>query len=422
MSAMRSDVLLCLLLLEMTGCITPKPPTPTLTGPDTGWTRTQTTFTTSPVPHPTGADVEISFRWGDRPGEEFAGGGEQHAHVYAESGTYVVECRVLYISDLFAANVHSAGYGDWSNPCTVDIVPDTLIHPDSVYATVELSHRPSWSCVLPSGDAVYVTSGDDSSVYVLDPITNTCTGRIQVQSDPTCCIASAAGDRVYIGNHGSSSVSVVRTSDNTVVDTIVLSAPPDRLLLLPGDTILYVSHATRNRVSVLRLENDSLVASIAVRDSPCAMACTPDGQHVYVAGMGNDTLTVISAIHHAVEKTYRVMKRPVSVLLSPSGETAYVACKGSKRMMLYRCSDFSRLDSLDMDVQHLLMLPGNRCLYTISEYGVDYGNVRVYRRSDNFLLRDLSVGRAGGPSALPNGSRVYIPNRSVVTVLGPGPK
>ncbi|MCX6843690.1 MAG: hypothetical protein NTX53_15590, partial [candidate division WOR-3 bacterium] len=78
-----------------------------------------------------------------------------------------------------------------------------------------------------------------------------------------------------------------------------------------------------------------------------------------------------------------------------------------------------KLDSLRLCAQHLLMLPGNRCLYTFSKYGMESSEIRVYRRSDNFLLRNLGIGRAGGPSALPDGSRLYVPNGNSVTVLGP---
>jgi len=414
---MRTRLLLLtgLLLTTMPGClITPKPPTPALAGPDTGWTNTPTVFTATNL-STGGGDAEVVFDWGDSPDEQWTGFTTQYAHVYRESGTYVARCRLLYIP-----HCRGSRYGDWSNPCTVQVVPETLLHPDSIYATVEFARKPSWCCALPDGSAIYVTGGDDSA-YVIDPNTNSCIQQIPVQSDPTCCVASAAGDRVYVANHGSNSISVVQTTDNSVAATILLGAAPDRLALLPGDSLLYVSQAEVNRVSVIRLSDYQAIANITVRDSPCALTCTPDGQHVYVAGIGNDTLTVISALNHAVERTWRVRKRPTAIVFSPTVETVYVACEGSKQVMLYHSSDFAKIDSLALDARHLLMLPGDHCLYTFSNVGMDYTDVRVYRRSDNFLLWNLRVGRAGGPSALPDASRLYIPNANVVAVLGPRP-
>lgn len=410
-------------LTTLPGCfITPKPPTPTLTGPDTGWTRTRTVFTTSDANRPGGFDAEVVFNWGDTAAEQWCGDDVRFIHIYAEPGTYVARCRVLYLPNMESFEFGKARGGNWSNPCTVHVVPETLMHPDSICATVQLNHTPTWSCVLPNGSAVYVTTGDNSSVYVLDPGTNSVTKSVRVQSDPTCCVASAAGDRVYVGNHGSKSISVIRTSDDSVLDTIRLSSAPDGMALLPGDTLLCVSHKTENEVSIIRLSNGSAVARIAVSDSPCAMTCTPDGQHVYVACLRYNRLAVISTLDHTVEKTFHTGDRPTSMLFSPSGETVYVACENAQQVQLYRCSDLTRIDSISVDARYLLMLPGNRCLYDVSEYGMSYSTVSVLRRSDNFVLRQFQLSTAGGPSVLPDGSRLYVPNGNVVTVLGPGPK
>ena len=402
-------------LTALPGCITPKPPTPTLTGPDTGWARTPTVFAET-HPGTGGWSTELIVNWGDGSDVVFSG----TTHGYSEPGMYVVECRLMNIPWEEWGQLGGPRGGDWSNPCTVHVVPETLMHPDSIYATVGFNHHPSWSCVLPNGSAVYVTSGDDSAVYVLDPVTNSVTESIRVQSDPTCCVASAAGDRVFVANHGSNSISAIRTADNSVVDTIPLPAAPDGMVLLPGDSLLYVSHAARNWVSVIRLNDDSIIARIAVNDSPNAITCTPDGQHVCVGGMGNNIVTVVSTINHAVERTFRVGKRPTSAAFSPSGETAYVACEGAGHVELYLCSDLTKIDSAGPGSypRYMLMLPGSRCLYLESSDG----QVRILRRSDNYLLRLLGLGPAGAPSVLPDGSRLYVPNGNVVTVLGPGPK
>jgi YVTN family beta-propeller protein len=152
------------------------------------------------------------------------------------------------------------------------------------------------------------------------------------------------------------------------------------------------------------------------------MTCTPDGQHVYVAGMGNDSLTVISTLSHSVERACLAGDRPTAILFSPSGETAYVACQRSGRVLLFRCSDLAEIDSFGLPLdpleklQYLLMLPGDRCLYVIT------GNGYIVRRSDNIPMRKLWFNAPGGPSVLPDGSRLYVPDGNAVTVLGPGSK
>jgi len=133
MSAMRIGLLPVILaaLATLPGChYLPKPPTPTLVGPDTGWTQVQTVFTSTPTDmEPEGIMAVAYFDWGD---SSINGGysiGYPYEHAYAEPGTYVVRCRYRYARqhmDWFTVENRD---GDWSNPCTVDIVRGVLRRP-----------------------------------------------------------------------------------------------------------------------------------------------------------------------------------------------------------------------------------------------------------------------------------------------------
>gem|GEM_PF-4279814 len=60
-------VLAGMALAALPGChFVPRPPTPTLTGPDAGWTHVQTVFTSPPTDmQPEGITVVACFDWGD---------------------------------------------------------------------------------------------------------------------------------------------------------------------------------------------------------------------------------------------------------------------------------------------------------------------------------------------------------------------
>jgi len=129
MSAMRSGMLLATLaaLATLLGCHSvPKPPTPVLAGPDTGWTHVATAFeATSAYPPDDEITAATYFDWGDN---STTGGytmGLPYEHIYAEPGTYVVKCRFLYTRQHLDWFTTRSRYGDWSNPCTVHIVPCT---------------------------------------------------------------------------------------------------------------------------------------------------------------------------------------------------------------------------------------------------------------------------------------------------------
>ena len=112
-----------LLLASLPGChYVPKPPTPTLLGPDTGWTHVPTSFTIA-FTHQSGHWVtQADFDWGD---SSFTWSVYNHldesiTHVYSEPGTYLARARLenLYVDEYTSV----CKVGDWSNPCTVQIV------------------------------------------------------------------------------------------------------------------------------------------------------------------------------------------------------------------------------------------------------------------------------------------------------------
>ena len=118
-------------LATLPGCHSvPQPPTPTLTGPDTGWTHVQTVFTSTPTDmQPEGIAAMAYFDWDD---SSINGGysiGFPYEHAYAEPGTYVVRCRYKYVRQYLDWFMVENRYGDWSNPCTVNIVPGALTQP-----------------------------------------------------------------------------------------------------------------------------------------------------------------------------------------------------------------------------------------------------------------------------------------------------
>ncbi|HTW91436.1 MAG TPA: hypothetical protein VMH22_06965 [bacterium] len=120
----RFLVLAGLLLTALPGCNSlPEPPTPTLIGPDTGWTGQPTAFqATQPVLQNPDIEAVAYFDWGDNSVNGAYSVGSPCEHVYSGVGRYVVKCRFEYMREHMDWFVTETRYGDWSNPCTVNIV------------------------------------------------------------------------------------------------------------------------------------------------------------------------------------------------------------------------------------------------------------------------------------------------------------
>jgi len=132
MSAMRTGLLPVILaaLAMLPGChFVPKPPTPTLFGPDTGWTNAPTAFTIT-FAHRSGNWATVAnFDWGDssKTYGMYNHLDEPIAHTYAEPGVYLAKCQLenIYVDEF--TSIYRTG--DWSKPCTVTIVPSALTRP-----------------------------------------------------------------------------------------------------------------------------------------------------------------------------------------------------------------------------------------------------------------------------------------------------
>jgi len=408
--------------LMVNSCQLSKPPTPVVTGPDSGWTRAPIHFrATDPDGKPLYGYAGPIWSWGDSTGGD-------NPHAYAEPGTYVVTCVVVHAPDESAFPFGKATYSDPSLPCTTRIIEDTLTFPDTAATRIEVGGiSVDRACILPDGSKLYVALGKADSVAVIDTRTNTIVSMIAVADSPTYCVASNNGDRVYVSSKTARSVSVIRTLDDSVIATISFSGAPGALDVLPSDSFLYVAHEDTGLISVIRTDDDSFVAEIWVGGPAACVAAEPEGRYVYAACGGKGGVAVIRTSDNNLAFTVAAGARPTDIVFSPSGETAYVACPADNGITLIRTADHSVLAQVKHDSMGLRaparldVLPNGQCLYTMCEDGYHVG---ILRRSDNYLLRNINIDpqyrgwRARVAVSHPDGSKVYLPTTAGVVVLG----
>jgi hypothetical protein len=127
-SAMRIGglVLAGLLLTVLPGCVTmPTPPTPVLSGPDTGRASAPVAFTAAFTQEPGGWGTYINFDWGDGGSFELhVPVSDSYSHIYVEPGVYAARCY-LTNGQLDIMDFDHYRDGKWSSPCTVEILDDT---------------------------------------------------------------------------------------------------------------------------------------------------------------------------------------------------------------------------------------------------------------------------------------------------------
>ena len=389
-----------------------KLPTPIISGPDSGWVRAPVLFRAL---NPDGSPNrrQENWMWGD--GKASSSG----IHYYAAPGTYSITYVTISVAGAPAPTLVS----DPSKPCTLRILEDTLVHPDSIVATIATGPRVwDWACVLPDGSRLYVTNAAADSVSVIDAANNSVTASVAVPDSPTCCIASNSGQFVYVSCLAAQSVAVIDVGGDSVVRTISIDGSPAQLAVLPSDSFLYVAHADSPLVSVVGTGDDSVVARVAVTGTPTSIAVKPGGGYVYVTSETGNTITVIRTSDNAVVSSESISGGPADAELSPSGDTIYVCCPNGKNLVILRSVDMSTIQNVSYDSlgfpnpRHAVLLPGAQCLYVTATTA--YSGPVIVRRSDNYLLRLTDIGKARMAVPSPDGSKVYVPSTTGVVVLG----
>jgi len=394
-----------------------KPPTPVITGPDSGWERAPVLFR---VLDRAGNPCRFItyWHWGDgcTGGYYYSGYG---IHAYKDTGTFSATCQTE--TNGYPTNVY---HSEPSLPCTVRILPDTLVYPDSVVDTIPMGSRTDdWACILSDGSRLYVTNAAVDSLSVIDAATNSVTSTIAVPDSPTCCVASSSGQYVYVSCLAAESIAVIDVAGDSVIRTIPIDGRPGRLAILPSDSFLYVAHAGDNVVSVVRTSNDSVIARVAVGGKPTGIAAKPGGDYVCVTSEAGNAVTLIRTSDNTVAFTSTISGGPTDAEFSPTGDTVYVCCPGAMSMVLLRSLDLSAIGEVSYDSlrfrnpQNAVLLPGGQCLYVTGVHGWSPDLV-ILRRSDNYLLRQTGIEEARVAVPSPDGSKVYVPTKQGVVVLG----
>jgi YVTN family beta-propeller protein len=127
---------------------------------------------------------------------------------------------------------------------TVSVVDPTT----NTISEVDLDDVPLDVTFTPDGTHAYVTH--IASVTAIDTVTHE-TERIATGAQPQCVQLSPDGKRAYVTNFGDSSVSVIDTITDSVTNTLVLNGHPDTMTMSPDGERLHVGDYWAGTITVI---------------------------------------------------------------------------------------------------------------------------------------------------------------------------
>ena len=261
---------------------------------------------------------------------------------------------------------------------------------DEVMANAPCGQRPLLPCVACKGDAVYLPSGPDRSVTVLDA-----EGRrratIPVGLAPHDIAGSPDGHWAYQPNSASHTVTVIDAHDNSLAGEIQVGLGPSHIAFDHESRFAYVANTVSDDVAVISTNNHEVIAKIPAGKGAHLPALSPDDRYGYVANFASDDLIVWDCRTHRVVAAIPVGIYPHFFAPSPDGKWLVVSNTGESSVCIIDAREHKTRACLKVGgaPAHLAFSPDNELAFVACERTDEIAVIELGRQS---VLQTVQAG------------------------------
>jgi YVTN family beta-propeller protein len=212
-----------------------------------------------------------------------------------------------------------------------------------------LGVRPHCPVVCRKKKLLYVTTENQKSVAVIDPVNLKVLGSVPTGQEQSHMLAvSRDGTRGYTANVGPGNVSVLDLEERKLLKVIPVTPITQRIALSVDDKFAFTSDQIAPRLAVIDTQKQEISKWIDMPGTGYGTAPTPDGNYLVVALMPVNKVALIDLKTWKVTQTVDVPKAPQEVLVRPDGKMAYVSCDASKQVAAISLPDFKVAALIDV--------------------------------------------------------------------------
>lgn len=186
---------------------------------------------------------------------------------------------------------------------------------------------------------VLQTNSRDSTVHLIDPVTNTIVGEIGNIPVNHGVAAAPDGTRIYVSGEAETALKVVDARTLEIIKSIPLSARPNNVSITPDGKKVYVGIiAQPGAIDVIDTQTLENVKSIAVPGGIHNIYVTPDGKNVIAGSIAGRRLTVLDTSTDAEAWAWEGEAiRPVAIGVKPDGSTdkLYIQVSGHHGFVVF---------------------------------------------------------------------------------------
>jgi len=161
---------------------------------------------------------------------------------------------------------------------------------------------PTGMSISRNGHQLFVCTKEDSSLYVLDPISKKLLHHLPLGHEAYTCLLSKNEKELYISLWGGAKVIVYDIANARFIDSIDCGNNPNELILNRKGTLLYVANSGDNSVSVIDLKKRKVVEELHASLYPThltgsttnGLALSTDEKTLFIANADNNCLAVFN--------------------------------------------------------------------------------------------------------------------------------
>src|ERR1022692_689149 len=164
----------------------------------------------------------------------------------------------------------------------------------------------------PDGSVAYVTNHDanpGSVIFVIDVPNRKLLTTIPTDAFPASVAVTPDGSTVWVPNRGDSTITIIDTLTNTVTARIAADYPTG-VAFNPTGTRAYVAEAelgsANGYLRVFDVSSTATIARIPVGNLPHVVKVTPSGHDVFVTNLGSNSISQINPNTNTVIRTIPV--------------------------------------------------------------------------------------------------------------------
>ena len=164
----------------------------------------------------------------------------------------------------------------------------------------------------PDGSVAYVTNHDanpGSVIFVIDVPNRKLLTTIPTDAFPASVAVTPDGSTVWVPNRGDSTITIIDTLTNTVTAKIAADYPTG-VAFNPTGTRAYVAEAelgsANGYLRVFDVSSTATIARIPVGNLPHVVKVTPSGHDVFVTNLGSNSISQINPNTNTVIRTIPV--------------------------------------------------------------------------------------------------------------------